>query len=75
MRKRWIHTGSMTFRQNSGKVGREYFARRPGSEIWVWFGDLPYVVSRNLLELHVVAAVEPLPVSVSVLSVKKQGAQ
>jgi hypothetical protein len=34
------------------QVGREYFARHPGSEIWVWFGDLPYVVSRKLLELH-----------------------
>jgi hypothetical protein len=22
-------------------VGREYFARAPGSDIWVWFGDLP----------------------------------
>ena len=23
------------------QVGREYFARSPGSDIWVWFGDLP----------------------------------
>src|SRR5215831_20384050 len=23
------------------QIGREYFARSPGSEIWVWFGDLP----------------------------------
>ena len=23
------------------QVGREYFARRPGSDIWVRFGDLP----------------------------------
>jgi hypothetical protein len=22
-------------------VGRAYFARSPGSDIWVWFGDLP----------------------------------
>lgn len=22
-------------------VGREYFARNPGSDVWVWFGDLP----------------------------------
>jgi hypothetical protein len=22
------------------QVGRERFARRPGSDIWVWFGDL-----------------------------------
>ena len=34
------------------QVGREYFARHPGSEIWVWFGDLPYVVSRRLMERH-----------------------
>jgi hypothetical protein len=23
------------------QVGREYFACAPGSDIWVWFGDLP----------------------------------
>jgi hypothetical protein len=23
------------------QIGREYFARSPGSDIWVWFGDLP----------------------------------
>jgi hypothetical protein len=23
------------------QVGRAYFARSPGSDIWVWFGDLP----------------------------------
>ncbi len=22
------------------QVGREYFARSPGSDVWVWFGDL-----------------------------------
>jgi hypothetical protein len=22
-------------------VGRNYFARSPGSDVWVWFGDLP----------------------------------
>lgn len=22
-------------------LGRTYFARSPGSDIWVWFGDLP----------------------------------
>lgn len=27
------------------QVGREYFARRPGSDIWVHFGDLPDDVS------------------------------
>ena len=23
------------------QIGREYFARAPGSDVWVWFGDLP----------------------------------
>jgi hypothetical protein len=23
------------------QVGRNYFARSPGSDVWVWFGDLP----------------------------------
>jgi hypothetical protein len=23
------------------EVGREYFARSPGSDVWIWFGDLP----------------------------------
>jgi hypothetical protein len=23
------------------QVGRGYFARSPGSDVWVWFGDLP----------------------------------
>ena len=30
------------------QVGREYFARRPGSDIWVHFGDLPHDVRRKL---------------------------
>jgi hypothetical protein len=29
-------------------VGRVYFARSPGSDIWVWFGDLPNEVSDKL---------------------------
>jgi hypothetical protein len=29
-------------------VGREYFARSPGSDIWVWFGDLPEMVREAL---------------------------
>jgi hypothetical protein len=32
-------------------VGREYFARSPGSDIWVWFGDLPEVVRERLWEM------------------------
>ena len=23
------------------QVGREYFARSPGSDVWIWVGDLP----------------------------------
>jgi hypothetical protein len=30
--------------EDSGWVGRTEFARNPGSEIWVWFGDLPEAV-------------------------------
>lgn len=29
-------------------VGRLYFARAPGSDIWVWFGDLPARVRERL---------------------------
>jgi hypothetical protein len=28
--------------------GRKYFARSPGSDIWVWFGDLPDAVRTAL---------------------------
>jgi hypothetical protein len=31
-------------------IGRNYFARSPGSNVWVWFGDLPDVVSDRLWE-------------------------
>ena len=34
------------------QIGREYFARSPGSEIWVWFGDLPGAVADRLREMH-----------------------
>ena len=34
------------------QVGREYFARSPGSEIWVWFGDLPDETRETLWEMH-----------------------
>lgn len=30
------------------QVGREYFARSPGSDIWVWFGDLPAETRKKL---------------------------
>ena len=34
------------------QVGREYFARSPGSDIWVWFGDLPKETREALWERH-----------------------
>jgi hypothetical protein len=34
------------------QVGREYFARSPGSDIWVWFGDLPEATRTALWERH-----------------------
>jgi hypothetical protein len=34
------------------QVGREYFARSPGSDIWVWFGDLPAATRDALWEKH-----------------------
>ena len=30
------------------QVGRDYFARSPGSDVWVWFGDLPDATERAL---------------------------
>ena len=33
-------------------VGRDYFACAPGSDIWVWFGDLPKWTKRALLKKH-----------------------
>jgi hypothetical protein len=33
-------------------IGRDYFARRPGGGIWVWFGDLPDATRERLWELH-----------------------
>src|SRR5262249_19046156 len=32
------------------QIGREYFACRPGSDIWVWFGDLPKETKAGLLK-------------------------
>ena len=34
------------------QIGRESFARPPGSDIWVWFGDLPIQTQHRLEELH-----------------------
>ena len=33
-------------------VGREYFARSPGSDVWVWFGDLPEATASALWEKY-----------------------
>jgi hypothetical protein len=33
-------------------IGREYFARSPGSDIWVCFGDLPAATRDALWEKH-----------------------
>jgi hypothetical protein len=29
-------------------IGREYFAQRPGSKIWLWIGDIPRPTARAL---------------------------
>ena len=34
------------------QIGRAYFARNQGSEIWVWFGDLPKQTRDQLWEAH-----------------------
>jgi hypothetical protein len=34
------------------QVGRDYFARAPGSDIWVGFGDLPKATKRALWKKH-----------------------
>ncbi len=34
------------------QVGREYFARSPGSNVWVWFGDLPEATREVLWGKH-----------------------
>jgi hypothetical protein len=33
-------------------IGRECFARSPGSDIWVWFGDLPKETEKALWAMH-----------------------
>jgi hypothetical protein len=33
-------------------IGRNYFARSPGSDVWVWFGDLPDAIRDALWEKH-----------------------
>jgi hypothetical protein len=39
---------SAIVRERYGCVGRSWFARARGSEIWVWFGDLPQQTKERL---------------------------
>ena len=41
------------------QIGREYFARNPGSEIWVHFDDLPDPIRDRLWKTHRVARAFP----------------
>ena len=41
------------------QVGREYFARSPGSDIWVQFGDLPEATRDLLWERIAKARISP----------------
>jgi hypothetical protein len=34
------------------QIGREYFARAPGSDVWVLFGDLPEATRKALWAKH-----------------------
>jgi hypothetical protein len=34
------------------QVGRAFFARSPGSDVWVWFGDLPKATREALWRRH-----------------------
>lgn len=34
------------------QVGRECFACSPGSDVWVWFGDLPDATEKALWKKH-----------------------
>ena len=42
------YVDSEFFQRYLQMIGREYFARRPGSKIWVWIGDLPRRTARAL---------------------------
>jgi hypothetical protein len=34
------------------QVGRDYFVRSPGSDVWIWFGDLPSATWDRLWKRH-----------------------
>ena len=40
------------FPEELDQVGRTYYARAPGSDVWVWFGDLPDATAERLWEKH-----------------------
>jgi hypothetical protein len=40
------------FPEGYRQVGREYFTRSPGGDVWVWFGDLPNATRSRLWEKH-----------------------
>jgi hypothetical protein len=44
--------GLYHLRPEEQTIGREYFARTPGSNVWVSFGDLPEEARERLWELH-----------------------
>ena len=43
------------------QVGREYFARSPGSDIWVHFHDLPDETRERILEMQRKSELEEFP--------------
>jgi hypothetical protein len=43
------------------QVGREYFAHAPGSDVWVWFGDLPKQTVKRLEQRGKSAFVDEWP--------------
>jgi hypothetical protein len=43
------------------QVGREYFARPSGSDVWVWFGDLPDATQKALQEKQEARSAFPEP--------------
>jgi hypothetical protein len=44
----WDPYGTERLPDEFWQVGREYFARAPGADTWVWFGDLPTEVCEAL---------------------------
>ena len=46
-------------------VGREYFARTPGSDIWVCFGDLPDETRETLWKIYTSTYICPVDFDVT----------